>query len=98
MAMRAEAEAADRRRADHGARCRAAGADPRLCCAKLVDEDRMGMLLISHDLAVVADMSDRITIMRNGEVMEAGETARALSTRRIPTRASWRRPRCMCRI
>ena len=45
----------------------------------LVDERRMGLLLISHDLAVVADMADRITIMRNGEVMEEGETARTLS-------------------
>jgi len=45
----------------------------------LVDENRMGLLLISHDLAVVADMADRITILRHGAVMEAGETARTLS-------------------
>jgi peptide/nickel transport system ATP-binding protein len=45
----------------------------------LVDEDRMGLLLISHDLAVVADMSDRVTVMRHGEVMEEGDTARTLS-------------------
>src|SRR5690606_23167299 len=45
----------------------------------LVDERKMGLLLISHDLAVVTDMSDRVTIMRHGEVMEAGETARTLS-------------------
>ncbi len=45
----------------------------------LVDERRMGLLLISHDLAVVTDMADRITVMRHGEVMEAGETARTLS-------------------
>ena len=45
----------------------------------LVDEQKMGLLLISHDLAVVADMSDRVTIMRHGEVMEDGETARTLS-------------------
>ena len=38
----------------------------------LVDENRMGLLLISHDLAVVTEMADRITIMRHGEVMEAG--------------------------
>ncbi|WP_421925757.1 ABC transporter ATP-binding protein [Neoaquamicrobium sediminum] len=44
----------------------------------LVDERKMGLLLISHDLAVVADMADRITIMRHGEVMEDGETARTL--------------------
>jgi peptide/nickel transport system ATP-binding protein len=45
----------------------------------LVDENRMGLLLISHDLAVVTDMADRITVMRRGEVMESGETARTLA-------------------
>ena len=45
----------------------------------LVDENRMGLLLISHDLAVVTDMADRITVMRHGEVMESGDTARTLS-------------------
>ncbi|MGE0281174.1 MAG: ABC transporter ATP-binding protein [Rhizobiaceae bacterium] len=46
---------------------------------ELVHENRMGLLLISHDLAVVTDMSDRIVILRKGEVMEEGETARVLS-------------------
>jgi peptide/nickel transport system ATP-binding protein len=46
---------------------------------ELVDENRMGLLLISHDLAVVAGTSDRITVMRGGEVMEEGPTARVLS-------------------
>jgi peptide/nickel transport system ATP-binding protein len=50
----------------------------------LVDENRMGLLLISHDLAVVTEMSDRITILRNGEVMEAGETATTLSAQTHP--------------
>ncbi|MER9898751.1 dipeptide ABC transporter ATP-binding protein [Mesorhizobium sp. M0130] len=45
----------------------------------LVAENRMGLLLISHDLAVVTEMADRITILRHGEVMEAGDTARILS-------------------
>ncbi|TIN59909.1 MAG: ATP-binding cassette domain-containing protein, partial [Mesorhizobium sp.] len=40
----------------------------------LVAESRMGLLLISHDLAVVTEMADRITILRRGEVMEAGDT------------------------
>ncbi|CVI63612.1 dipeptide ABC transporter ATP-binding protein (plasmid) [Agrobacterium leguminum] len=50
----------------------------------LVDERKMGLLLISHDLAVVADMADRTTVMRYGEVMEVGETARTLSEQRHP--------------
>lgn len=45
---------------------------------ELVHEDRSGLLLISHDLAVVTDMSDTITIMRYGEVVDEGETARVL--------------------
>ncbi|MBN9233797.1 MULTISPECIES: ABC transporter ATP-binding protein [Phyllobacteriaceae] len=50
----------------------------------LVRENNMGLLLISHDLAVVTEMSDRITILRHGEVMEAGETARTLSDQLHP--------------
>ncbi len=50
----------------------------------LVDENRMGLLLISHDLAVVTEMADRITILRHGEVMEAGETAQTLSAQAHP--------------
>jgi peptide/nickel transport system ATP-binding protein len=51
---------------------------------ELVHENRMGLLLISHDLAVVTDMSDRITILRKGEVMEEGETAPVLSAQLHP--------------
>lgn len=50
----------------------------------LVRENRMGLLLVSHDLAVVTDMADRITIMRHGEVMDAGETAQTLSAQSHP--------------
>lgn len=50
----------------------------------LVAENRMGLLLISHDLAVVTEMADRLTILRRGEVMEAGDTARTLSEQSHP--------------
>ena len=50
----------------------------------LVDENRMGLLLISHDLAVVAEMADRITILRGGAVMEQGDTVRTLSEQQHP--------------
>jgi peptide/nickel transport system ATP-binding protein len=41
---------------------------------RLVDEDGLGLVLITHDLAVVAGIADKIAIMRAGEVVEAGPT------------------------
>lgn len=55
---------------------------------RLVDEDGMGLMLISHDLAVVTGMADRIAIMREGEVVEEGDGATLHRTMRHPyTRA-----------
>jgi peptide/nickel transport system ATP-binding protein len=42
---------------------------------RLVDEDGMGLMFITHDLAVVADLADTVSVMRHGEVVEAGSTA-----------------------
>ncbi|MGR3371927.1 MAG: ABC transporter ATP-binding protein [Pseudooceanicola nanhaiensis] len=39
---------------------------------RLVREDGMGMLMITHDLAVVSDMADEIVIMQTGRVVERG--------------------------
>lgn len=41
---------------------------------KLVEQDKMGMLLISHDLGVVTEMADHIVIMKNGEIVEERPT------------------------
>src|SRR5690606_346409 len=51
---------------------------------ELVDEQRMGLLLISHDLSVVAQYAERLTILRDGEVMAAGETASILREQKHP--------------
>lgn len=54
----------------------------------LVDEFGMGLLLITHDLAVVADVADRIAVMQHGRIVEHGPTSDLLCTMRHPyTRA-----------
>ena len=37
---------------------------------KLTKEDQMGMIMITHDLAVVADMADEIAVMQLGKIVE----------------------------
>ena len=51
---------------------------------RLVQEDGMGLLMISHDLAVVADMADHLVIMRHGEVVETGPSPELFRTMRHP--------------
>ncbi len=55
---------------------------------RLVDEDGMALMLITHDLAVVADAADRLAIMHRGRVVEGGPTSSVLGEMRHPyTRA-----------
>lgn len=70
-----------------------------------LQKDRgLGVLLVTHNLGVVADLCDRVAVMREGRIVEAGETERVLRdpedpyTRRllgavldhVPARAPWR--------
>lgn len=39
---------------------------------ELQDEENMGVLFITHDMGVVADVADRALVMRRGDVLEEG--------------------------
>jgi peptide/nickel transport system ATP-binding protein len=51
---------------------------------ELVEKFGTAALYISHDLAVVAQMADRIMVLRNGRLVEQGTTARLLTDAREP--------------
>ena len=42
--------------------------------AEIQKSDGMGMLFITHDLGVVRRIADRVCVMQNGEIVEAGAT------------------------
>ena len=51
---------------------------------RLVREDDMGLIMITHDLAVVADMADRIAVMHQGEIVEQAATSKILKASTHP--------------
>jgi peptide/nickel transport system ATP-binding protein len=55
---------------------------------RLRDEDGMAMVYVSHDLAVVSQMADRIVVMYAGRIVESGPAADVIGRPRHPyTRA-----------
>ncbi|MCJ8308494.1 MAG: ABC transporter ATP-binding protein [Hyphomicrobiales bacterium] len=45
---------------------------------ELAVERQVGVILITHDMGVIADTTDNVTVMYQGEVMESGPTAQVL--------------------
>ena len=45
---------------------------------------RMGLILVSHDLAVIAQLTDRVAVMRAGEIVEQAATTGTLRELRHP--------------
>jgi peptide/nickel transport system ATP-binding protein len=51
---------------------------------RIVDETRIAVLYVSHDLALLANLSDRIAVMYAGQVVEEGPTAAVVRAPRHP--------------
>jgi peptide/nickel transport system ATP-binding protein len=50
----------------------------------LARRDGMALLLITHDLGLVAERTDRVAVMRHGEIVESGPTREVLRRRSHP--------------
>jgi peptide/nickel transport system ATP-binding protein len=51
---------------------------------RLCEQRQMGLLLISHDLALVSEYCDRVAVMRQGEMVELGSAQDILSRPQHP--------------
>ena len=50
----------------------------------LADERGVGVLLVTHNMGVVAEIADRVTIMQNGAVVESGTVREVLTNPQAP--------------
>lgn len=50
----------------------------------LVAETKMGLILVTHDLGIVAQVADRVAIMQSGEIVEEGKTLDFFRTMKHP--------------
>ncbi len=52
--------------------------------ADLANSRKIGFLLITHDIGVIAQIADTVTVMRRGRVIETGQTAQVLGQPKHP--------------
>jgi microcin C transport system ATP-binding protein len=52
--------------------------------AELKQREGMGLLFITHDLAIVRRIADRVCVMKDGEIVEAGRTAEIFANPQHP--------------
>jgi ABC-type dipeptide/oligopeptide/nickel transport system ATPase component len=52
----------------------------------------MGVIFITHDMGVVAEVADRVLVMYRGEKVEEGASERIFARPRIATRVRCSRP------
>ncbi len=50
----------------------------------LADARQVGILLVTHNMGVVAEIADRVTIMQNGRVVESGPARDVLTSPKAP--------------
>jgi peptide/nickel transport system ATP-binding protein len=51
---------------------------------RLAKERNISFMLITHDIGVIAQVADRVTVMRKGRVMETGDTVQVLGAPKHP--------------
>lgn len=51
---------------------------------RLAKERQIAFMLITHDIGVIAQVADRVTVMRKGQVIETGDTAQVLGAPQHP--------------
>jgi len=51
---------------------------------QLVSEDDVGLILVTHDLAVIAQTADRVVVMQQGDIVDQGSIAEVFLASRQP--------------
>ena len=87
IALACRPEAADRRRADDGARRHRAGRDPPAARPPPPRERPRRSILITHDLGVMSAIADRVSIFYAGRVVESGSREAVLQRAAPPVHA-----------